>query len=50
MIKLIIDLLQSNEWYGQGKNIEIAKGKYEIADTFKKGKTKIVRQWQSKKL
>lgn len=48
-IKMIIDLLQSNDWYKSGENIEVAKGKHEIADTFKKGKIKIQRSWQLKK-
>ena len=28
MIKQIIDLLNSNDWYGVSENIDIAKGKY----------------------
>jgi hypothetical protein len=37
--------------YGQTENIEIAKGKFELPTTFKKGFTQIKRnlKWQSKK-
>lgn len=50
MIQLIIDLLQSNEWLKTGsENIEIAKGKYELATTLKVAKAKLKRQWQSRK-
>lgn len=49
MIRQIIDLLHANEWYNSGDAIEIAKGKHELADTFKKGATKIKREWQLKK-
>jgi len=42
MIKKIIDLLNSSEFYGCTENIEIAKGKYELKDSlkeaFKQGK------------
>lgn len=43
MIQLIIQLLNSNEFYGQSENIEIAKGKYKRATTFKQGWKKIKR-------
>jgi hypothetical protein len=48
MIKLIIELLQLDEHYGQSENIEIAKGKYELNKTFKKGFKQIKRElkWQ----
>ena len=50
MIHLIIDLLQSDAWLNTGSEIiEIAKGKYELADDFSKAKRKIKRQWQSRK-
>jgi len=49
MIKMIIDLLQSDDWIGTGsEEIEIAKGKYELATTIKKGKQKIKRAWRLK--
>jgi hypothetical protein len=34
MIKLILEMLQLDEHYGQSEIIEIAKGKYEIPKTF----------------
>ena len=35
MIKTILHLLESGEYYGFSENIEIAKGKYEIAKDLK---------------
>lgn len=50
MIKLIIELLQSDEWIGTKSDfIEIAKGKNELATDWKTAKNKIKRQWQSRK-
>lgn len=48
MIKLIIETLQLDEHYGQSELIEIAKGKYELNNTFKKGLKQIKREikWQ----
>jgi hypothetical protein len=34
MIKIIIEMLQLDEHYGQSEVIEIAKGKYQLPDTF----------------
>lgn len=48
MIKNILDLLQADEHYGQSKNIEIAKGKYQLATTWKQGFEQIKRQWKRK--
>jgi len=48
MIKLILTLLQSNDWINSGEYIEIAKGKHELVSTIKGGKSKIKRVWQSK--
>lgn len=45
----IIDLLQSGNFYGGGKYIEFAKGKYEMDYSFKATKEKIKRIWLSKK-
>lgn len=50
MIKDIIDLLGSNEYYGVSERVEIAKGKYSIAYTFKDGLKKIKRLWLIRKL
>lgn len=44
MIQLIIQLLNSNEFYGQSENIEIAKGKYKIATTIRQGWEKAKRE------
>jgi hypothetical protein len=44
MIALIIQLLEASEHYGQTENIEIAKGKYVLAKTFKQGWKKVKRQ------
>jgi len=43
-------LLQSDDWHNsKSEYIEIAKGKYELANSFKIAKRKITRQWQSRK-
>lgn len=44
MIKLIIELLQMDDHYGQSEIIEIAKGKYELHNTFSKGFKQIKRE------
>jgi len=49
MIKLLINLLQSNDWINSGEHIEIAKGKYELVSTIKGGKRKIKRAWYYKR-
>jgi hypothetical protein len=49
MIRLIIDLLQQEEWIGKSEVIELAKGKNELATDWKSAKYKIKRIWQSKK-
>jgi hypothetical protein len=48
MLKQILELLQCTEHYGQSELIEIAKGKYELPATFKKGYTQLKREikWQ----
>jgi hypothetical protein len=48
MIKIILTLLQSNDWINAGEYTEIAKGKHELVSTIKGGKRKIKRVWQSK--
>ena len=49
MLKKIFELLQCTEHYGQSELIEIAKGKYELPKTFKKGWNQIKRnyKWQN---
>lgn len=50
MIRLVIDLLQMDEWHNTGSEaIEIAKGKYELPRTFKGAVKKLKRQWLSRK-
>jgi hypothetical protein len=44
MIALIIQLLEASEHYGQTENIEIAKGKYNLAITIKQGWKKAKRE------
>ncbi len=48
MIEKLLQLLLSMDHYGQSEVIEIAKGKYELPNTFKKGYKQIKRQikWQ----
>ena len=46
MIKHVLNLLVSMNHYGQTENIEIAKGKFELPTTFKKGFTQIKRNWK----
>ena len=51
MVKQIISLLILNEHYASSEMIEIAKGKYEIPKTWKKGFEQIKREvkWLTKK-
>ena len=49
MIAEIIRVLQSNDFYGAGNYVEIAKGKFEYVNTWKGFKRKVKRQWQSRK-
>jgi hypothetical protein len=50
MIRLIIELLQSDEWINtKSEWIEIAKGKNELATDLKTAKRKLKRLWQLKK-
>lgn len=48
MIKNILDLLALDEFYGQSENIEIAKGKYQLIDTWGKAFKQLKRQWKRK--
>lgn len=50
MIIGIVELLSISEHYGVSERVEIAKGKYEIARTWKQGINKIIRLWQTRKL
>ena len=49
MIKDIIDLLNTNHFYGVSNRVEIAKGKWEMPITLKGGLYKIIRIWQKRK-
>ena len=49
MIKLILELLQQDEFLDGGEAIQIAKGKYELPKDFKGAMKKIKRQWQLRK-
>jgi len=49
MIPKIIDLLQSNDFYGVSKEVDIAKGMYEYISTLEDGKKKIKRVWLQKR-
>ena len=44
----VIDLLQSNDFYGCGENIEIAKGKFEKVYSWNDGLEKVKRIVKSK--
>ena len=44
MFKNIIDLLNSDDFYGGGENIEIAKGKYKVPMTLKEGREQLKRK------
>lgn len=44
MIAIIIQLLEASEHYGESENIEIAKGKYNLAKTIKQGWKKAKRE------
>lgn len=50
MIKTVLHLLSSFDHYNQSEIIEIAKGKYELPSTIKKGWNQIKRiyKWQRK--
>jgi hypothetical protein len=49
MIKNILDLLQTDTFYGVSTNIDIAKGYYAIPKSFSDGKKQLKRVIKSKK-
>ncbi len=49
MIKGLIELLNSSEYYGVSERVEIAKGKYEMPTTWRVGLYKIKRLWLKRK-
>lgn len=48
MIKNILELLKQNEFHNVSENIEVAKGKYLLHDTFRGEWKQRVRQAQNK--
>lgn len=48
MIKEILNLLMMGDHYGESETIEIAKGKYELPNSWGKGFKQIKRQWKRK--
>tara|TARA_R110000744_G_scaffold117486_1_gene219744 strand:- start:196 stop:366 length:171 start_codon:yes stop_codon:yes gene_type:complete len=48
-IKTVIDILRSNNFYGGGKNIEIAKGKHQMVSEWGELITKIKRLIKAKR-
>lgn len=49
MISNLINLLNIDKFYGVSKNVDIAKGKYEIPYTWKQGWEKIKRIWYGRR-
>lgn len=49
MIKEVIDLLNSGDFYNVSEEVEIAKGKHELVTTWKGAFIKIKRLWLLKK-
>lgn len=49
MIKNILDLLSLDNYYGVSKNIDIAKGYYQIPKSFSEGKKQLKRVIKSKR-
>ena len=45
MIKDVIDLLNSNDWYGLSEDVDIAKGKYKAVKDFAGVKESIKRTY-----
>lgn len=45
MIKNIIELLESNDWFGVSENIDIAKGKYKAVSNWSEAKKQIKRTY-----
>jgi hypothetical protein len=48
MIDVIIKALQSDDYYGAGEYVELAKGKHEYTLKWYDVKRKIKRQWRSR--
>jgi len=48
MIKIMLELLNANQWYGHSEVIDIAKGKYALVRNFKELKQSVKREWQKR--
>jgi len=48
MIREIIDLLATNDYYGVSKNVDFAKGSRKIPYTWKQTKQLIKRMWHGR--
>lgn len=48
MIKLILDILKSSDFYGISEEVDIAKGKYHIQDSVKDSLKQLKRILKSK--
>jgi len=48
-IKIVIDMLRSNDFFGGGHNVEVAKGKYQLTLSWNILKNKVKRVIKSKK-
>ena len=49
MISQLIDILSTQEYYGESKTIDIAKGRYEYPTTWKAAGKLIKRIWYGRK-
>jgi hypothetical protein len=49
MIKNVIDLLSTNDFYGVSENLDIAKGKYALPNGWKDAFSKVKRHSKSKR-
>lgn len=49
MIKEVLDMLHTTDYYNVSKNVEIAKGKKKYITTWKESKEKFKRAWRLRK-
>lgn len=49
MIKQILDLLNTNDWYGVSETIDIAKGKYRAVKNIAETKQSIKRDYHGRR-
>lgn len=50
MISKVLDILAVDDFYGQSKRIDIAKGRYELPVNWKSTKLLVKRMWCGRKL